>query len=104
MGLILSGKLFSRTSKPYTMKDRDTGDVISGVSHRAKVGLGRGESVDVKVNPEQFTENGGIVPPTDQIPEDGVDVAWEVSAGFGKLTLVGIAPGSARALRPAASS
>ncbi len=100
MGLILSGKLYSRTSKPYSMKDRETGESISGTSHRARVGVGRGEFIDVKLTDETVS----LVPPTHEIPEDGQDVSWEVGFAFGKIVLVGPAASGSRALRPAASS
>lgn len=100
MALVLTGKLLNRTSKPYSMKDRETGETITGTSHKARVSVGRGDYIDVKLDPEHFSENGGPVPPVSQIPEDGLDVSWAVSLAFGKVSFLHVVESaSPRAVR-----
>lgn len=85
MGLVLTGKLLSRTSTPYDMADdRNPGERIRGTAHKCRVGLGRGEFVDVKLTEEALA----VVPPTHDIPEDGTPVEWEVAVAFGKVSFV----------------
>lgn len=97
MSLVLTGTLFTREAKPYTL---DNGQ--SGTSYRARVGVGRAEFVDVKIpaTPEALA----AVPPTEQIPESGIPVEWEVRVNFGKVQFVGdrLAAASWSSPRPAA--
>jgi len=95
MALVLTGKLFTRDSRPYRL---DNGN--EGTSHKARVGTGRAKFADVTI--PDTAEALAAVPPTSAIPEEGLDVAWEVEVAFGKLKYVGpAAAASARAVRSA---
>jgi hypothetical protein len=93
MGLVLTGKLFSRESTPYDMSA--TGGP-TGVSHKARVGYGRGEYLDVKL-PDSALE---IVPETSHIPEDGMPVSWECRFKNSKVEFVALSEPAKHAATP----
>lgn len=78
MSLTLTGVLYRRDTRNGNL---DNGDPYT--SHTATVDMGRGEVIRVKVpnDPAVLAE----IPPTHEIPESGLRVAYECTWGYGKL-------------------
>lgn len=98
MGLRLTGTLYKREGKAYTLDNGQT-----GTSYTATVDMGRGDVLRVKVpaDPDLLAQ----IPPTSEIPEKGLEVEYELGFGFGKLRVTKVHKSGmeARSLRPAAA-
>lgn len=82
--LQLTGKLRYRESNAYDFVAAD-GARLVGTAHKARVEVGRGKYIDVKVRETDL----GSVPDDSGIPEvEGLPVSWEVEVFKGQVVFL----------------